>query len=191
MTDGPFRNSELSGRWKRYGRDLVSDATSQDERTAHACHSMLGDVEVAGISKLLKELKELAQKTQMDLDPVSSAEGVFDNHIKAPLVDTLQKHLLANLRDQMNSEAALDEAVKSTADEWIGETKNRIDEECIRARDIGDMTREQYAKSLDRNGETFGAIDANALGDALYAGKKNTFRKANSNKEGLDEGPED
>lgn len=191
MTDGPFRNSELSGRWKRYGRDLVSDATSQDERTAQACHSMLDDVAVAGISKLLNELKELFQKTQMDLDPASSADSVFDNHIKAPLVDTLQKHLLANLRDQMNSETALDEAVKSTANEWIGETKNRIDEECIRARDIGDMTREQYAKSLERNGKTFSAIDANALADALYAGKKNTFRNANSKKEGLDEGPED
>ncbi len=46
MTDGPFRNSELSSRWKRYGKDLVSDATSSEERTAQACHSMLGDVDM-------------------------------------------------------------------------------------------------------------------------------------------------
>ena len=43
MTDGPFRNAELSSRWKQYGRDLVSDAASADERTLQACHSMVGD----------------------------------------------------------------------------------------------------------------------------------------------------
>ncbi|AJD52945.1 hypothetical protein SAMN02744133_107104 [Thalassospira xiamenensis M-5 = DSM 17429] len=191
MTDGPFRNSKLSGRWKRYGRDLVSDATSQNERTAQACHSMLGDVDLAGISELLKGLKELTLEAQMDLDPVSLAESIFDNHIKAPLVDILQKHLLANLRDQMNSAVALDEAIKSAANAWIGETKNRIDEECIRARDIGDMTKEEYAMSISRNNETFSLIDPNALGNALYTGLKNTFRNANHNREGLDEGPDD
>jgi len=32
MTDGPFRNSELSAKWKRYGEDLVSDAASLEGR---------------------------------------------------------------------------------------------------------------------------------------------------------------
>ena len=36
MTDGPFKNAALSSRWKQYGKDLVSDAASSEERAAQA-----------------------------------------------------------------------------------------------------------------------------------------------------------
>ncbi|TIQ69727.1 MAG: hypothetical protein E5X64_40760, partial [Mesorhizobium sp.] len=52
MTDGPFRNAELPSRWKRYGQELVSDAASPEERTMHACHSMIGDVDLRAFSPL-------------------------------------------------------------------------------------------------------------------------------------------
>lgn len=191
MTDGPFRNAELSSRWKRYGQDLVSDAVSPEERTMQACHSMIGDVDMKAFSPLFGDLKAHAERPQMDLDPVTAIETIFDNHPTSPVADTLQRHLIANLRNQMPLEKALDQALDSTAKEWIGATKNRLDEECIRARELGDMSREDYSKGIERNRETFAAIKPSELCDALAMGNKRAFRQAVQKKAGVDEGPEE
>jgi len=191
MTDGPFRNAELSSRWKRYGQDLVSDAVSPEERTTQACHSMIGDVDMKAFSPLFGELKALAERPQMDLDPVVAIETVFDNHPTTPLADTLQRHLIANHRDQIPPEKALDLALDSTANEWIGTTKNRLDEECILARELGDMSREDYRKGIMRNRETFAAVNLRELRNALATGNKRAFRQAVQKKPGVDEGPEE
>lgn len=191
MTDGPFRNAELSSRWKRYGQDLVSDAASAEERTTQACHSMIGDVDMKAFSPLFGDLKAHAERTQMDLDPVSEVETIFESHPTSPLADALQRHLIANLRDQMPIDEALNRSLESTAKEWIGTTKNRLDEECIRARELGDMKREDYHKGIERNRETFAAIKPNELCDALAMGNKSAFRQAVQKKAGVDEGPEE
>jgi hypothetical protein len=191
MTDGPFRNAELSSRWKRYGQELVSDAASPEERTTHACHSMIGDVDMKAFSPLFDELKAHAENPQMDLDPVTTVETIFENHSMSPLADALQRNLIANFRDQIAPEKALDQALDSTAKEWIGTTKNRLDEECIRARELGDMSREDYRKGIERNRETFAAIKPSELGDALATGNKRAFRQAVQKKAGVDEGPQE
>jgi hypothetical protein len=111
MTDGPFRNAELPSRWKRYGQDLVSDAASPEERTTQACHSMIGDVDMKAFSPLFDELKAYAEGPQMDLDPVTAVETIFENHSTSPLADALQRNLIANFRDQISPEKALDQAL--------------------------------------------------------------------------------
>ncbi|HBQ50327.1 MAG: hypothetical protein ABJ388_17765 [Alphaproteobacteria bacterium] len=191
MTDGPFRNAELSSRWKQYGKDLVSDATSLEERTAQACHSMIGTDDLPAISTILADIKAHAQRPQMDLDAISSMEALFESHPKSPLTDTLQKHLIANLRDQMPLGTALDQALPSTVADWIGITKNRLDEECIRARDLGDMNENDYRKGIERNRETFANINSDALCDALTTGDKRAFKQAQQKKTGVDEGPDE
>lgn len=191
MSDGPFRNAELPSSWKRYGQDLVSDATSREERTTQACHSMIGDVDMKTFSPLFDELKTHADRPQMDLDPVTAVETIFEAHPTSPLADTLQRHLIANLRDQLPPEKALDQALDSTTKEWIGTTKNRLDEECIRARELGDMSREDYQKGIERNRETFAAIKPSELCDALATGNKRAFKQAVEKKAGVDEGPEE
>ncbi|WP_334149224.1 hypothetical protein [Hyphomicrobium sp.] len=191
MTDGPFRNAELSSRWKRYGQDLVSDAVSAEERMTQACHSMIGDVDMKAFSPLFGDLKAHAERRQMDLDPVSEVETIFESHPTSPLADALQRHLIANLRDQMPIGEALNRSLESTAKEWISTTTNRLDEECIRARELGDMKREDYHKGIERNRETFAAIKPNELCDALATGNKSVFRQAVQKKAGVDEGPEE
>ena len=191
MTDGPFKNAALSSRWKQYGKDLVSDAASLEERTAQACHSILGDMDMKGHGSLLSALKGHAQRPQMDLDPVSSTEAIFDSHAKSPLTDILQKHLIANLRDQIPAERALDQAFPSTVTDWIDISKNRLDEECIRARDLGDLNHENYRKGIERNHETFDAIRPNELYDALFFGSRSAFKQATRKKVGVDEGPDE
>jgi hypothetical protein len=191
MTDGPFRNSALSSRWKQYGGDLISDATSPEERTAQACYSMLGDVDVNAISSLLKELKTSARCTQMELDPVVPVDAIFGSYSPSPLADTIQKHLAAKLRDQIPPEVALDQALTSSITEWIGTTKNRMDDECISAHARGDMSREDYRKGLERNRKTFAAISPGVLCVPLASGNKRAFKRAIQKKDGVDEGPDE
>ncbi|EHR01143.1 hypothetical protein [Bradyrhizobium sp. WSM471] len=191
MTDGPFRNAALSSRWKRYGQDLISDAASPEERTIQACHSMIGDVDMKAFSPLFNELKGHAERAQMDLDPVTVIETIFDGHPPSPVADALQRHLSANLRDQLSPERALDQGLASIAQEWIDTTKNRLDEECIRARDHGDMSSDDYHKGIERNRETFAAIKASDLCNALATGNRGAFRKATEKKAGVDEGPDE
>ena len=191
MTDGPFKNVALSSRWKQYVNDLVSDAASSEERAAQAYHSILGDMNVKAIGSLLSALKEHAQRPQIDLDPVSSAEAIFDSHAKSPLTDIFQKHLNANLRDQIPGERAQDQALQSTVTDLIAITKNRLDEKCILAHDLGNMNHEDYRKGIERNHETFDTIRPNKLCDALVSGSGRGFKQATRKKVGVDEGPDE
>lgn len=191
MTDGPFRNAKLSSQWKQYGKDLVNDAVSSEERAARACHSMLGDVDAKAVGSLLSALKGHAESPQIDLDPVSSAEAILERHAKSPLTDILHKHLIANLRDRMWSDQALDQALGSAVAESIAIAKNRLDEECVRARDLGDMNNEHYRKAIDRNRETFDAIGTIELCHALLSGSPSAFKHAIRKKAGVDEGPDE
>ena len=191
MMDGPFRNASLSSRWKRYGNNLVSDAASSEERAAQACHSMLGDVDMKTLGPLLNALKAHAQRPQMDLDPVLSIDTIFDSHAKSPLTDTLQKHLIANVREQIPVGRALVQALPSAATDWIGITKNRLDEECIRARDLGDMNNESCRKGIERNREVFDTIRPSELCDALVSGNGRAFKQATRKKVGVDDGPDE
>ena len=189
--DGPFKNAALSSQWKQYGNDLVSDAASLEERTAQASHSMLRDMDLKALGPLLSALKVHAQRAQMDLDLVSSAEAIFDGHARSPLSDTLQKHLIANLRDQIPVERALDQALMSAVTDWTDITKNRLDEQCIRARDLGEMNPENYHKGIERNHEVFDAIRPKDLCDALVSGNGRAFKQATRMKVGVDEGPDE
>lgn len=191
MTDGPFRNSELPAKWKRYGDDLVSDAASVDERVRQACDSMMHDLDMKELSPLLRELRAHVGRAQLDFDPSTAIETVFEKHPPSPITDNLQRHLIANVRDQMPKESAFDQAVASSVQDWIGTTKNRLDEECIRARDLGDMSSESYHKAMERNRETFVAIKQSDLSEALVTNNKRAFALAGQKKGGVDEGPDE
>ena len=189
--DGPFKNTNLSARWKQYGDDLVSDATSPRERVVQACHSMLGDVDPKPFSALFSALQAKAEQIQSDLDPISLVAVIFEGHPKSPWIDTLQKQLVANLRESMSYDQALDQALSDTAVDRIEITKNRIDEECILARDRGKITSEDCQKAIERNHETFSAIPINELCRALVDGNRRAFNQATRKKRGVDEGPDE
>ncbi|TXR50494.1 hypothetical protein [Phyllobacterium endophyticum] len=189
MTDGPFRNAPLSSRWKRYGQDLVSDAVSKDDRVKQACHSMLGDVDMKAFERLYSELNEKASRDQLDLDCVASTETIFDTHESSSLSEVLKANMLCNLREKLTERDALDAALASTVLDWIDMTKNRLDEDCIRARDVGDMSRSDYNKGMKRNGETFASIDAAQLRRALAESNKNAFKPVA--RRNVDESPDD
>src|SRR3546814_814722 len=191
MTDGPFRNAELSGSWKKYGEDLVSDAASPGERTARICHSMLGDVDWDSISPLLKQLEASARNSQLELDPCAHVADICDKHPISPFSDSLQKHLTANLRDNLPSQEALDNALLSSVTDWVGTARSRIEEECIRARDARDMSEQDFQKGVSRSREAFDGVNATQIRRALITGNKQAFKQAVRAKLGVNDGPED
>ena len=190
MADGPFKNAKLTSRWKQYGKDLVSDATSTDERVAQACHSILGNVDTNALGPLLSALKAHADQAQMDLRPISAVEAIFENQANSPLTDIIQKHLIANLRDQTPAGRALDQALATAVADLIDITKNRLEEECISARDRNDMTQENCRKGIMRNHEVFEKINQIDLYNALTSSNRHAFKKAIRKKGGVDEGPD-
>ncbi len=190
MTDGPFRNAELSSRWKRYGQDLISDAASSEERVMQACHSMLGDVDTTLFCSIFCRLKAQANCVQMEMDPTAKFEEIFESYVPSLLGDALHIHLIANLRDQPPSQYALEQALESTTREWISTTKNRLDEECIRARSVGEMPQQDYVKGMERNQKVFASIDVSKLVQALTTGNRKAFSKALKKKTNLDDGPD-
>ncbi|USJ27627.1 hypothetical protein [Ensifer adhaerens] len=189
MTDGPFRNSSLSNRWKVYGQDLVNDAVSREERVKQACHSVLGAIDMKAFERLYRELEARASRDQMDLDSIAATESVFDKNERNSFSDALERHLLCNLREGLAERKALDLALEGAVGDLLGHAKNRIDEECIRARDVGDMSRSDFVKGLERNKETFLGVDVASLCAALENGNKNAFRR--SARKDTDDGPDE
>lgn len=190
MTDGPFRNAELSGRWKQFGEELVSDATSAAERSAQACHSMLGDMDWFTLSPVLRELENFTHDRQLDLDTCARARAIFESHAKTPFLDTLQRHLTANLRDDGNAADAFAQALNDSVKDLIGTARSRIEEECIRARDVGDMSWASYRKGVVRSQEAFDGVDPGRIAGALLSGDRQAFKPASVQAIGLDDGPE-
>jgi hypothetical protein len=177
MTDGPFRNSALTSKWKQYGRALVNDAASQNERANQACHSVLGGIDMKAFDRLYRELDYRASRDQMDLDSVAAMESIFDNYERSSFSDALERNLLCNLREGMSERKSLGAALGSAVSELLENAKNLIHEECLRARDVRDMSQSDFAKGIQRNRETFASIDVGSICAALENGNKNAFRR--------------
>jgi hypothetical protein len=190
MTDGPFRNSALDKRWRRYAEDLVNDAVSQEERSAQLCMSLLShDIDLKAFSGILQELRVRLAQPQMTFDPMGPVLEALDKYDRSPTIDLFERSMRVQLLEQPSGTVALDEAVKELINNKVQIGKSRIDEECIRAREIGDMSQESYRKAIDRNRETANSVNRDALREALFSGKADAFKEASKSKKDLDEGP--
>lgn len=188
MTDGPFRNLRLSTRWKKFGEQLVSDAASPAERIKQACHSMMTDAGVREFSSMVQDLSAYLAQSQLTLDPIADTEAVIERHPMSSLSDILRRMLITNLHDGLSPADALQPAMEATTQEWIGIVKNRQDEHCIQARDLGDMSRADYQKGLERNAEAFSNINVQNLCRAMKDGDRRAFSSPKLMT--VDEGPE-
>ena len=86
--------------------------------------------------------------------------------------------------------AALDLALEASVRDQIGEVRNRIEEECIRARESGEMRQDQFDRAVTQANAAFDTVAKDAICNALRAGDKDAFKGAASKREGLDEGPD-
>lgn len=189
MTDGPFNNLVLGRRWRRYADALLNDAVDSAERCALASDAIVQELLTDDTQALIKDLQIYASKKQLDFDPVSSIEMVFNNHDKTSFADTLQKELAFRLNEQTAPEIAIAQALDASVCDHIGEAKNRIEEECVHLRESGEMRQEQFDRAVNNSNATFDILTISNICDALRACDKFAFKKAASKKEGLDEGP--
>ena len=189
MTDGPFKNMELGHRWKRFAEAVHNDAVDQTERIALASNNIARELCISDNIATLKDLEAYTQQGQRDLDPVSSVQAIFEKHPKSSFNDRLQKELIYRLGDGVQVEVALPDAVKASVTSHIGETKNRLQEECIRLREEKELGAEKCQSTIEESNITFDAVNIPAICDAIYEGDKKAFKAATNKKEGLDQGP--
>jgi hypothetical protein len=189
MTDGPFKNMKLGSRWKRLAEAVQNDAVDQNECTALANDSIVRELVTPNNIAILNDLEAYAQRDQMDFDPVSSVETVFEKHPKTPFNDQLLKELTYRLSDGAPVGSALSDAVDASATGHIGETRNRFQEECIRLREDKELSAERCRSAIEKVNATFDAVGVQSICKAVREGNKNAFKTATNKKEGLDDGP--
>lgn len=189
MTDGPFKNLKLGSRWKRFAEAVQNDAVDSAQCCALASDALVREILTDTNQVLLADLQAYSGREQLDFDPSSSIESIFNGHSKSPFADTLQKELAFRLSEQIAPDVAIGQALEASVGDQISEARNRIEEECIRARESGEMRQDQFDRTVNHASAAFNALAKNEICNALRAGDKNAFKDAVSKKEGLDEGP--
>lgn len=189
MSDGPFKNLKLGKRWKRFAEAVQNEAFDSSVCCALASHALMHEILTDDFRATLAALQAYASRNQLDLDPVSSVESVFNDHMKTPFSDILKKQVAFRLSDQVTPADAVRQALEASVSEHSCDARNRIVDEFIRARETGEIRKEQYFKAVNNVKAIFGLLAKNAVFEALHVGNKNAFKDAVSKKQGLDEGP--
>ncbi|MFN6951135.1 MAG: hypothetical protein ACK4NE_00870 [Albidovulum sp.] len=189
MTDGPFRNLKLGSGWKRLADAVQNDASSTTECGLLATDGLVRHLATKENCAAVQELQAYSQQPQLDFDPRAKIEETFDAHEKTPFLDTLEKELLYRIADGTPPAEALDRALDAAVKEEVGEARNRFEEECIRLRDTGEMSREACQRAIGKTNDAFDAVNSRDVCAAIREGDKNAFKSATAKREGLDEGP--
>lgn len=189
MTDGPFRNLKLGRGWKRFAAAVQNDATSKIECGLLATDGLVRHVATKANCAAVKELESYTQRPQLDFDPRAKIEDAFDAHENSPFLDVLKKELLYRIADGIPPEEALDRALDAAVREEVGEARNRFEEEWIRLRDTGEMSREACHRTIAKTREAFDIVNSRDVCAAIRDGDKNAFKAAAAKRDGLDEGP--
>lgn len=189
MTDGPLKNFKLGSRWKRFAEAAQNDAVDNAERCALASDALVHEILTDDARALLVDLYDYVSRKQLDFDSLGSVESIFNSHSKTPFTDTLQKELVFRLAEQTPTDVAIGQALEASVGSQISEARNRIEEECIRARETGEMRQNEFDRTVTQVSAAFDALAKDEICHALCSGDKNAFKDAASKKEGLDEGP--
>lgn len=189
MPDGPHNNLKLGRRWKRFAAASYNNAADGIERCALAADALVREVLTDDTRALLTDLLDYAQRPQLDLAPVSTVQNIFSKHPKSAFGDTLQGEVEFRLWDKGAPDAAIEEALEASVDDQIRKAKIRMEEECIRARDCGEMRKDQSDCMVTRANVVFDGLPRRAICDALRKGDKDAFKGAASKRDGLEEGP--
>lgn len=187
VTDGPFKNSALSARWKKVGNALESDAVSADERAERAERALSKDLPKE-FRRLVQDIAKCVQNMPHEGSPRSAIEAIFDRHPTSPLANTLHQFLSSNLSRVMERKMAFECALDSTIKKEMYAARNRMVEESMHARDRRDLATDRYMTVLSRLDDTMNAVSVSRLRDDVLT-NKTAPRAAFAKKTGLDDGP--
>lgn len=189
MSDGPFRNTKLSKGWKKFAVAVENGAFDSYECCALASDALVREILVHDVPPLLAKLQAIVLGEQLDLDPLSSVESIFDGYSKAPFSDNLQKEVVFRLSEKSEPSEAIMDALDAAVGGRIRETRSHIEEDCIRAREAGEMRPDQFVRTVNQSNVIFEELSKNEICAALLACNKAAFKDDVSKKKGLDEGP--
>ncbi len=189
MSDGPFKNLKLGTRWKRFAEAVQNEAFDSSACCALASHALMHEILTDSFRAILAALQSYASRKQLDLDPSSSIESIFNDHMKTPFSDTLQKQIVFRLSDQVAPADAVRQALDASVNEHSSDARNRIVDEFIRARETREIQHDLYFRAVNNVKAIFGSLAKSEVCEALHVGNKNAFKDAVSKKQGLDEGP--
>ena len=188
MTDGPFKNLKLGNCWKRLAEAVQNDAASPDECSAVASDALTRHLVTKEHVKALQEIEAHLGQGQLELDPLRSIEAIFDRFEKTPFLDALRKELLYRAANDTPLSDAVAPALDAAIGTQIGETRNRFHEECIRAQEDGEMSRDAADRAHGKVDAAFDAVDSEKVRDALIEGRKDAFEKDFGKSDGVDDG---
>lgn len=189
MSDGPFKNTRLGSRWKRFAAATYNDAVDDTDRYALASDALTHEILTAENQSLLSDLQAYTKGPQLDLDSLSSIEGIFGDHSKTAFGDRIQREMAFRMGDHTTLSDAFEQALEASVDDQINRARSRIQEECIRARECGELRQQEFDDTVNRATAAFDGLSKSNIYDAVRAGDKNAFKKYVSKKTGLDEGP--
>jgi len=188
MTDGPFKNLNLGKHWRRLETAVQNDAASPEECGPIASDALARHLVTKEHVNALQEIDEHLGQGQLDLDPLGSIEAIFDRCEKTPFLDALQKELRFRAANDTLLGDAIVPALDAAIDTQIGETRNRFHEECIRAQENGEISRDAADRARGKIDAAFDAVKSERVRDALSTARKDAFVKDLGKSDGIDEG---
>lgn len=189
MSDGPFKNLKLNKRWKRFAEAVQNSAFSSHVCCDMASDALMHEVLTEGVHSLLADLQSYTNQKQLELNPLLAVENIFNAHMKTPFTDILQKEITLCLSDQVALTDAIGKSMKVCVNEQINEIMNRIQEECIIARDCKEMSQVQFNHTLNQAGSILSSLSVDNICQALFSGNKNAFKKVVTKQERIEDGP--
>ncbi len=188
MTDGPFKNLKLGGCWKRLAEAIQNDAASSAECGTYASDALARHLVTKEHSNALQEIDAHLARRQLELDPLAMVEAIFDRCDKTPFLDAFQKELLFRTANDTPLAEAVAPALDAAIKDQIGEVRSRLQEECIRAREMGEMSREAFERTRGKINPAFDAVESMKIRAALIAGRRDAFEKDLGGGDSVDEG---
>lgn len=189
MTDGPFKNLQLSRPWKQFFMASFNDAVESSELKDRANRGIITDIINKQYKGLIKNLNKLINGTQPYLDPIPLIDALFDCHPKTPLIDRLQNSLLFNLNNGEPIAMAFSNAISELIDFNIKVSHDSLIEKCIIIFHSNKITERKFLKTMDRINKTLDldAAQRQEICNAFVNGDASAFPALK--KDGLDEGP--
>lgn len=188
MTDGPFKNLKLGSCWKRLAEAVQNDAASPEECGVVASDGLTRHLATKEHVKALQEIDAHLGQSQLELDPLGSVEAIFDRWEKTPFLDALQKELQYRAASDTPLGDTIVPALDAAIDTQIGEARNRFHEECIRAQEDGEMSRDAADRARGKVDAAFDAVESEKVRDALLEGRKDAFEKDLGKSDCVDDG---
>lgn len=189
MSDGPFKNLNLTKLWKKFAIAVQNDACGRAECLGFASDALLRDILTANVEHLLLDLQAYASREQLGLDVRLAIEKIFDSYSKTPFIDTLQKEIALRLNEQISSSEAIKQALAAAVAEQISIVKNRIEDECVCAHDFRGMWPEEFCRAVNESNAILDALAINEICEAILGRDKDFYKSAVSKKQGIEEGP--